>query len=127
MILADFIGGPLHMTSRHIPFNAVNVPHEIEAPVMKRYWDDPNCSPLTSPPTKIEYETVLYHRTIWTMTFCVYLDSSLSKSPFQYDVRGYCMSRMRATEAELVKWAQNSIDVKWAAANALMAINGHPF
>lgn len=122
MILADFIGGPLHMTSRHIPFNACDVPRVIEAPVMKRYWSSP-----TIEPTKITLETILYRLTIWTMTFCVYIDASLSESPCHSDVRDYCLNRMRHTEEELFKWAQQSIDVKCAAANALMAIHGHPF
>ncbi len=114
-ILADFIGGPLHMQSRSVPDS---VPSVIEAPVMKRYWE---CDKPVSGrgPDRVEYEVALYRLVIQTSTFCVYVGTDIAITPARSDVVSYCLNRIAVTDEALFTWAQGSNEMKITASTAI--------
>ena len=117
IMLADFIGGPWHLTSRFIPEVRSYIRGSIAPPVPFPAFIDPKETGVPSP-----FDVIEYKLTISTPTFCVYVCAGVPVQSEMYDAVRYFFGRENRFREELIGWTHRNEDLAAAAVEGLRGI-----
>lgn len=116
-MLAEFIGGPWHLTSKFIPEVRADIRLSIAPQLPFPAFIDPKETAVRSP-----FDVIEYKLTISTSTFCVYVDCKVPVESDMHDAVRYFFARENCFREELIGWTHRNEDLAAAAVTGLRGI-----